>query len=82
MHLAIDGSDNLYVADTSNNTIRMITPAGVVGTLAGNTAVSCNQVQAGQPLLLWQPKALAWDASTDSLLVTVNNAVIRLTLQK
>jgi sugar lactone lactonase YvrE len=33
--IAIDGVGNLYVADTGNHAIRMITPAGAVSTIAG-----------------------------------------------
>jgi sugar lactone lactonase YvrE len=34
--ISFDPSGNLYVADTGNNAIRMITPAGIISTVAGN----------------------------------------------
>jgi uncharacterized protein (TIGR03437 family) len=34
--IAVDGPGNLYIADTKNNRIRMVDPAGVITTFAGN----------------------------------------------
>lgn len=36
--LALDITDNIYVADTFNHSVRRVTPAGVVSTLAGTGA--------------------------------------------
>ncbi|RZJ20491.1 MAG: hypothetical protein EON51_14930 [Acinetobacter sp.] len=38
IRLAIDDADNLYVADRDNSRIRKVSPAGVISTIAGNTA--------------------------------------------
>ena len=45
--LAVDGTGNVYVADTANGTIRKITPDGLVSTLAGTAGLSGSADGAG-----------------------------------
>jgi sugar lactone lactonase YvrE len=61
--LAIDGSNNLYVADSGNYTIRMITPAGVVSTVAGKAGVQGQTNGPGSSALLYDPEAVTVDAA-------------------
>jgi len=56
--LATDAAGNLYVADTANHTVRLISPAGVVSTLAGSPGVPGRNDGAGSTALLDQPRAL------------------------
>ena len=34
--LALDASGNLYIADSGNHVVRIVTPGGIIGTFAGN----------------------------------------------
>jgi sugar lactone lactonase YvrE len=56
--VALDGAGNLYIADNGNNVIRMVNPAGIITTVAGNgtagyggdgLAASSPQVELNQP---------------------------------
>ncbi len=61
--LAIDGSGNLYTSDTAAKTIRKITPAGTVTTLAGSPNVAGNSDGTGSAATFSLPLFLAADAS-------------------
>ncbi len=61
--MAIDNSGNLYVADTANVTIRKVTPAGVVTTLAGSPNSMGSTDGVGGNALFYAPIAIAIDGS-------------------
>jgi serine/threonine protein kinase, bacterial len=61
--IAIDAAGNLYVADTGNDAIRKITPAGAVSTLAGAPGTSQYVDGPGDRARFVQPLALAINSS-------------------
>lgn len=73
--IAIDGADNIYVADTGNNVIRKITPAGVVTTLAGGTPGFANGT--GTQAHFFAPSAVAAKSDGTLFVTDSGNKTIR-----
>ena len=75
--VAVDGDGNLYVTDTDNHTIRKITPAGVVTTLAG-TAGSYGSADGRGPLARFSgPVGVAVDGDGNLYVTDRQNHTIR-----
>jgi sugar lactone lactonase YvrE len=74
--VAVDGSNNIYVADTGNNLIRKVTSAGLVITLAG-TGSSGFLDGPGLLAKFNQPTAIAVDGSGKIYVADNGNQVIR-----
>ena len=74
--LTVDAAGNVFVADTYNNAIRKITPAGVVTTVAGK-AGSTGVILGTLPASLSAPAGIAIDAA-GVLYVSSENAVLRI----
>jgi sugar lactone lactonase YvrE len=75
--LALDAAGNLYVADTASSTVRKITPAAAVTTLAGLPTVAGFKDGTGLEAWLNQPKALAVDRSGNVWVADTGNAALR-----
>ena len=71
--VATDASGNVYLADAGNNTIRKITPAGVVTTLAGTAGVGGFQPGA-LPGVIYSPSAIA--VSGSKIYFSSNNGIV------
>ena len=67
----------MYVADTNNNTIRQITPAGAVTTLAGMAPQFGSSNGIGSAARFGGPQALAVDDTGTLYVADTNNQTIR-----
>jgi serine/threonine protein kinase, bacterial len=74
--VAIDKSGNLYIADAANNMIRMITPGGIVSTLAGSGPQGSAD-GTGAAASFYYPYGIAIDASGNLYVADARNNKIR-----
>ena len=74
--VAVDGSGNVYVADTGNHRIRKITPGGNVTTLAGSGSIGHVDGQ-GSEASFYEPTGVAVDESRNVYVADKGNARIR-----
>jgi len=75
--VAVDSSGNVYVADTFNNTIRKITSAGVVSTLAGTAGSTGSTDDTGAAASFRYPSGVAVDSSGNVYVADQLNHTIR-----
>jgi len=75
--IAIDRNGNIFVADSFNFTIRKITPAGLVSTLAGSAGQAGTTDGNGAVARFQLPTGIAIDQAGDLLVADTNNHAIR-----
>jgi uncharacterized protein (TIGR03437 family) len=76
--LALDGAGNLYIADTQNHRIRMLSPGGAISTIAGTgTAGFSGDGTSAALAQLSYPAAIAVDANGNIYIADSGNNRIR-----
>ena len=75
--VAVDSAGNVYVADSTNNTIRKITAAGLVTTLAGTAGSSGYKDATGTAAKFNEPFGLVADNAGNLFVADTNNNAIR-----
>src|SRR5215831_7054861 len=75
--VAADAAGNVYVADTGNNIIRVITPGGTSSTLAGAAGVAGSADGPGTSARFNQPAGITVDSLTNVYVADYGNHTIR-----
>jgi sugar lactone lactonase YvrE len=75
--VAVDPAGNLFVADLQNHTIRRITPAGVVSTIAGLAGVAGAIDGSGSQARFSSPVGVTVDRAGNLYVADMDNHVIR-----
>jgi len=75
--LAVDTAGNVFVADNSNHTIRKVTAAGVVTTLAGSPGDSGSADGTGSAARFYGPQGVAVDRDGNLFVADYDNYTIR-----
>ncbi len=75
--VAVDSAGNVYVADSDNDTIRKITPAGLVSTLAGLAGNSGSADGTGNAARFSYPFGVAADGTGNVYVADLDNDTIR-----
>src|SRR5439155_25710317 len=76
--VAVDPDDNLYVADTGNNVVRKVTPAGVISSVAGTGAAgSAGDGGAATAATLSGPQGVAVDGAGNLYISDTTNNKVR-----
>lgn len=73
--VAVDSAGNVYVADSSNHTIRKVTAAGVVTTLSG--VAGSSGTTSASPVQFSEPFGVAVDSAGNVYVADTNNNAIR-----
>jgi sugar lactone lactonase YvrE len=75
--IAMDGPGNVYVADTGNHTIRRISAAGEVTTLAGTAGLTGSADGTGAAARFDHPQGISVDSSGNVYVADTDNHIIR-----
>ena len=75
--ITVDSNSNVYVADSTNCTIRKITSAGVVTTIAGSVGALSFADGTGTAARFYYPSGINVDANNNLIVADTYNSVIR-----